>query len=372
MRDEKIVESYNKIVPDEEAKNRMYTNILEHKNKDLDTNRTFCIRKEFRMKKMAVAIMMLICICLISGTGYAAYKWLNSKEAAEAIGDKKLAQYFGKKESDIEVQESGEYRIAYLGTVSGKDISDIDLDENKKKTYAAIAVERKDGKPMKEDSDIVVASPFIKGIDPNELNIYTMGGGVTWKIIDGVYYAIAECDDLQMFADKGMYLAAMDGPCMKEGYTFDQQSGQITAKESYQGLNALFEVKLDPSKADAKKAKAYLERLKNGESDNDGYTESTDVSVDEKKIEGIDLNNTKDVLKHSKYLKDSEKELIPDKEGMVTYSYKGEFEVNSMVSQLVEGKSDLNILYGDEKDYTVEIIKKDGKIYGRTYEFLGK
>lgn len=371
MRDEKIVESYNKIVPDEEVKTRMYANILEHKKKDLSTRTTFYTRKEFRMKKVAVAVMMLLCICLISGTGYAAYKWLNSKEAAGEIGDKKLAEYFGKKDSDIQVQESGEYRIAYLGTVSGKDISDIDLDENKDKTYAALAVERKDGKPMKEDSDIVVASPFIKGVDPNELNIYTMGGGVTWKIIDGVYYAIAECDDLEMFADRGMYLAAMDGPCMREGYTFNQKNGEITAKESYQGLNALFKVDLDSSKADAKRANDYLEKLKKN---SDEYTESTVESIDGEKTEGIDLNDTKDVLKYSKYLKDSEKELIPDKEGMVTYSYKEEFEVNSMVSQLAEGQSDINILYGDEeeKDYTVEIIKKDGKIYGRTYEFLGK
>ncbi|MDO4943406.1 MAG: hypothetical protein Q4E73_11320, partial [Lachnospiraceae bacterium] len=195
-----------------------------------------------------------------------------------------------------------------------------------------------------------------------------------WKTIDGVYYAIAECDDLQIFADKGVYLAAMDGPCMREGYTFDQKSGEITAKESYQGLNALFEVNLDSSKADTQKAKEYLEKLKNRENDNDGYTESTAVSVDEEKEKDIDLSDTEDILKHSKFLKDSEKELIPDKEGMVTYSYKGEFEVNSMVSQLAEDKSDLNILYGDEeeKNYTVEIIKKDGKFYGRTYEFLGK
>ncbi|MDO4942775.1 MAG: hypothetical protein Q4E73_08080, partial [Lachnospiraceae bacterium] len=193
-----------------------------------------------------------------------------------------------------------------------------------------------------------------------------------WKTIDGVYYAIAECDDLQIFADKGVYLAAMDGPCMREGYTFDQKSGEITAKESYQGLNALFQVSLDSSKADEKKAKDYLEKLKNKESDSDDYTESTAVSVDEEKTKGIDLNDTKDILKYSKYLKDSEKELTPDKDGMVTYSYQQKFEVNAMVSQLVEGKSDISILYGDGGDYTVEIIKKDGKFYGRTYEFLGK
>lgn len=365
MKNEKIVKSYDKILPEDKVEKEILDCILEENRSKFWRGKRAGVGKEMFMKKTIAMILLGICLVTVSGSVYAAYRWLTAKQAAETIGDKKLAKYFGTIKDDIQVQETKNYRVAFLGTVNGKNISGQILDEKNDKTYAAVAVERKDGKPMKESPSDIVISPFIQGVHPEDFNIYEMGGGATYKIIDGIYYAIAECDDLQIFAKQGVYLGVMDGPCMKTGYVFDQKTGEIKRNKNYKGLNALFDLKLDRSKADEKAAKEYLNRIENKKDIEESVNESTNKNVD--------WNHPQDILKHSKFFKDSEKELTSDKDGMLNYSYKNKFEVTVMKDQIKENVSDLNIISGEKEgqEYVVEIYYKNGKYIGRTYEFFG-
>ena len=71
----KIVDSFNKIKPDEKMKERMLSKIINSDNSTVESNLKNSIRKEFFMrKKSVVAAVVALCIMAVSGTAYAGYK----------------------------------------------------------------------------------------------------------------------------------------------------------------------------------------------------------------------------------------------------------------------------------------------------------
>ncbi|MCQ2491815.1 MAG: hypothetical protein MJ087_02105 [Lachnospiraceae bacterium] len=342
---ERIQNSYKKIAPCESEKDRMLQNIMNNKE---ETN----MRKLTNVRKIASVAVMVLCLLVVSGTTYAGVKWYQAKQIAERLGEKKLARYFG--ETNPVIKETGAYRIAFLGVVSGKNISSQMGDVNQKKTYAAVAVERKDGQDMTEE-DVVVISPFVKGVDPQLFNIYTLNGGAISTYMDGIYYGIADCTDLEIFADRGVYLGVMDGPAMKKAYIFDQKSGEITSDESYKGLNALFKIPLDKKLGDEKKAQAYLSGL------------SDQLENDE--AEGVDETNIDDVLAHATYMEGSRKEVKPDDAGMIHYVDK-DTGLDAMVHKetVVEGEKTYIISEDDNGKYVYVFEKEENKYFVSGYK----
>lgn len=59
--------------------------------------------------------------------------------------------------------------------------------------------------------DPFFVSPLIKGLKPWQVNITTMNGGYSEAVIDGIMYRLIECDGVEMFADRGVYLAVSNG-----------------------------------------------------------------------------------------------------------------------------------------------------------------
>jgi hypothetical protein len=89
-----------------------------------------------------------------------------------------------------------------------------------------------------------------------------MNGSYMGKVIDGVLYRIIECDNVELFADKDLYLAVSDTAFFsRNAYDYDEETGLITANAAYVGTNILFDLKLDSSKADPVKAEAYIKQL---------------------------------------------------------------------------------------------------------------
>ena len=102
-------------------------------------------------------------------------------------------------------------------------------------------------------------SPLIEGYDPMNFNVMTMDGAATWDVIDGVEYRIVECDNVEIFADHKLHLCVMDSTFYnKNAYNYDSQTGAITPNEEYEGMNLLFDLPLDASKADPDKVQEYL------------------------------------------------------------------------------------------------------------------
>lgn len=264
--EKKIKEAYMKIKMDETSRDRILDNIAGS-GEDRYKGR-------FRRGRLVKAAVLAACVCLSSGTVYAAYQWLNAGEVASMMGESVLAEKFNKTDTEIQVKEDNLYRATYLGEVSGKALSEMDIETDQDKTYLVMAIERTDEQEITYDESCdLIVSPFVKGIAPWRFNIYYLGGGAQSYISDNILYRIIDCPNVEIFADKGVYVGVVDGAPSSSSYQFDEESGEISSKPDYSGTNLLFELDLDKSKADSQQAEKLLKQIEDDANAEDGDEE---------------------------------------------------------------------------------------------------
>lgn len=222
---------------------------------------------------VVVAIAAFV-LCLSSVTVYAALMYLHPAEVAEEVKDAKLADVFLSEKATVinETQSYGEYHVTLLSIVSGEALSDHPYYSNgvisADRTYAVIAIEKADGSLMPDTSEesygelTFFASVLIDGYHPAIYNIASMSGNYTDITEEGILYRLLECDNVEIFADHKMYLCVSEGVFYNaEAYLYDETTGRIARNEAYEGLNALFDLPMDASKADSEKAGEYIAGL---------------------------------------------------------------------------------------------------------------
>ena len=284
----KIRKSYQKIKPTEGEKGIMLHRIKE----ELSTG-----RKHRSHRKIAVAACLCFGIFAASGTTYAAYRYMTTSEVATELDEPKLSKYFGKTQSEVKIQENDEYRAIYIGEVTGKNLSkDSDeqnndddestakIDENA--TYIVTALERKDGNPIELDES-VITTPFVKGVRPWQYNIYFMNNSAAITMKRGnTLYSLTYSGDIEIFADRGVYIAMTDNAPSADSYSYDEKTGEIAPVKDYKGMNFLFIVDLDKSRADSEKADRVLndsldEQNGGEETTNDDSSNPNELSTDD-------------------------------------------------------------------------------------------
>ena len=250
--------------PEKEPDNRLNQKIIQ-KSKETET----MIKKN---KKGMMAALVAVGVLMIGSlSAFATWKYLTPDQAAEQIfHDEALSKAFQGEDAIVvnETQEMGDYRVTFLGIVSGKNLSDYtdwkaeQIQEDK--TYAIIAIENRDGTPRPDVSDehygedAFFISPIISGLNPWEYSIMTMGGSYSEDVVDGIQYRLVECDNVEMFADRGLYLCVQSGTFYdNQAYSMDEATGAFTRNESYEGLNILFDLPIDESKADPAAAQVW-------------------------------------------------------------------------------------------------------------------
>ena len=256
-------------------------------------------RKRIRRRIPAAAIAAACMLILCSGTALAVYKYLTPAQVAEETEDGALQEAFlGNDAIQVnETQESGGFRITLLGSVAGKNISNfIPMDdntgkiENDDRIYTIVAIERMDGAQMPDMSaDNYGDTPFyvshyVHGLDPNQYSIMSMGGNYTEFVKDGIMYRLLEMDNIEMFADRGIYVGVNSGSFYDSAaYNYDAATGEISRNENYAGVNALFRLPVDTTKADPAAAEAYLKELQESWSTPDEPIEmgATDLELDD-------------------------------------------------------------------------------------------
>jgi len=153
-----------------------------------------------------------------------------------------------------------------------------------------------------------------------------MGGGYSTAVRDGVMYRMLEMDNIEMFADKGIYVGVSSGTFYdREAYRFDEGSGEISRNTDYKGVNALFTLPVDKSKADSAAAEAYLEKLRaewetpaEGSYDFQiGKADAADLAVEE----FMNKLTSENLDEYAAPVESTRKVLTPDKEGTVSYAY---------------------------------------------------
>ena len=134
------------------------------------------------------------------------------------------------------------------------------------------------------------ASPLMGGYQPAFYNIASMSGNYADITEDGVLYRLLECDNVEIFADHTLYLCIAEGVFYNtEAYNYDEVTGEISRNEEYEGLNALFLLPIDVSKADPVKAAEYISGF---EMESDIVEEK--VSVEEEILEPIVVDSKED------------------------------------------------------------------------------
>ncbi len=218
-------------------------------------------KEEICVKKNKILILAAA-VCLFSVSAFAAQKYFSAGEAAHMLGDDRLAEEFG--EESGEWESDGDYKARLLGVTSGENISSfvtMSEEANPERSYAVVAVERTDGRDMTYDDEMLI-TPLIEGLEPWKYNIYTMHGSYMGRIVDGVLYRIIDFDSIEYFGDRHIYMAVVSDMFFdKDAYYYDEDTGEISVNESYDGTNLLFDVKTDKSKADPVKAEEYLKQM---------------------------------------------------------------------------------------------------------------
>lgn len=162
---------------------------------------------------------------------------------------------------------------------------------------------------MDDEKDSYFVSPLIQGLEPWRYNIASMSGSYSQFMDNGILYRLIECDTIEIFADQKLYLCVTDTTFYPtEAFHFNEKTGTITEKQDYEGLNILFDLPLDASKADPEKAKAYADSLWAEDETSDDTTDTPSITAEE-------------VLEKGTVLQDSIQTVVPDEKGMLHYSY---------------------------------------------------
>lgn len=251
-----------------------------HSPFDNERNEFIMTKKNHSIKK--IAVLAAAALCVIGTTAFAAYSLLSARDVANSLGDSKLAQYFDKQGTVSDTVTDGDYKATVLGITSGENLSNFKSsvwEIFSERTYAVVAIEKTDGTAMTYDDEILV-TPLIQGLKPWQYNIFTMNGGYTADIIDGILYRIIEFDSIEYFADREVDMAILSEPFLNNtSYSFDEESGKISPKDDFEGTNILIKLNLDKSKANPQKAQEYLDNLNEKVKISDDEPESGNYNI---------------------------------------------------------------------------------------------
>lgn len=226
------------------------------------------IMKRHILKKAVAAAACIGLAALSSISVYAAYRYLSPSQIVNRVSSNTaLADVFESEDSIVinETQSTNGYTITLLALVSGVDLQlhvpeDISQPLSPSNTYAVVAIEKADGSEM-EYKDFCI-SPLINGLDFMVANNATLNTLLSFFEENGILYHFIECDNLEIFADRGVQLAVVDHFGQEtQAFYMDQTTGIYHKQEGYDKTNALFTLPLDKTKADTNAADEYIQHL---------------------------------------------------------------------------------------------------------------
>lgn len=317
------------LTPNEEPDVRLNQNIL------LQAKEANRMEKKSINKFAAVALSAALVLGIGSVSIYAAKKLMLPGEVAEDLNSGGILDAFSGEDAILinETQSYGGIDVTLYGVVSGKNLSEFKTESDDgihdDRTYAVVSIQKSDKTPLPSSSEdsysdySFLVSPYIQGLNPAFYNSFTLLGGYSELEKNGVYYRISECDNIEMFADHKIYLGVSQGTFYdNNAYCFDETTGYITRNEAYEGLNALFELPLDPLKADPKAAAKFVKSLES-EPNEDTETEAGDKTDTDQEVASFISKLTPETIEdYAKLVEDSVITAMPDEEGYFSYQYK--------------------------------------------------
>lgn len=225
---------------------------LEKENKIVNFSKT---------KKLAVTAAAAVALLVVSVS--AALVWLTPAQVAERHQQPLLAKAFEGPDA-IEINktvETGDFAVTLLGMVSGENLDVRNQDLDNAHTYAVLSLRRLDGEPLDNETfDFVhyTMTPLVAGCSPTAVNNWTLNAGASGFAQDGLYYYLLDTESIEMFADRTVYMAFYEGGAPNNSIFTVAEDGTISFAEDFTGVQALFELPLDPAKADPAAADAFV------------------------------------------------------------------------------------------------------------------
>lgn len=386
-------------------KNALHSDFVPDRGLDLQITQNAEKRERLgakRIRPILVFIMVFCALLFCSVVAFAAWKLLAPKDIALGYGDKQLAKAFESEDAILmdESQAYGDYTVTLLGTVSGKNITDFAAEGdnvNPDKTYATVAIARTDGTPIPGPSSAeygkppFFVSPLVQGLNPQKYNIVTMQGGYSEIVKDGILYRIIECDNVEIFADRRIYLCVTNSLFYdRDAYNYNKDTGEISVNNGYKGMNLLFDLPLNKDKANNDAAERYLKGLDKVCQDGSDAADKAvpqEVTGENKTISQGENDSedaepcglVKEILDNWTFV--SEQRSTPDEEGKVYFSFKKKnggssatiISVNELFAENETGysKDVWRTSDGDEHTYAFLTYRdENGEIIQYVYEIM--
>lgn len=238
-------------------------------------------RKPWRLLWRMVAAAALLCLLCAGGVAAAGYL-LRPEQVARQMDQNDLSALFaGPDAVEVnETQQANGYTVTLLGLTSGANATGYWSSRwegsapEPDRSYAVVAVRHTDGMPMgklSDGGDITLTnslvSPLLASSDCPlmEYNVFTMNGARSDLVSEGVRYILVETDSLEPFADRDPQLAViLDDEAsistLQKHYAQDPATGAITPDTAGTGSYLLFDLPIDPAKADPAKARQLQEQ----------------------------------------------------------------------------------------------------------------
>lgn len=238
------------------------------------TDNKITMKDWFLGKSKVFRIAIIFCVFLLAlSSTYSVYAIVkktfpSAGKALEDMGKTEIASYFdGSNTGDFkETGKDDTYTYTLLGVTEGQRLDGSNKGEEG--FFAVVVIQKNDGTKLtlseyNSDNQYHFISPLIQGLKPWKYNLASMNGRVSMVEQDDVIYVLIECDEINYFADRTIYLCISDTfVYSSNAYNYDEETGDISRNENYPGLNLLFEIPMDESKADEEKANEYIERMK--------------------------------------------------------------------------------------------------------------
>lgn len=215
-------------------------------------------------KTKKIAVLIAACLALLIVSVSAAVLLLSPSEVAELHDQPLLAEAFNSKDAIRidETVESGDYAITLLGLVTGENLDVLNQDLDNAHTYSVLALQRLDGEPLETQTfDFMqyTMTPLVAGYAPTAVNNWTLDAFASGCAKDGVYYYLLDTQSVEMFAGHTVYMAFYEGMAPNNSIFTVADDGSIAFAEDFEGVQALFTLPLDASKADPAAADTFVE-----------------------------------------------------------------------------------------------------------------
>lgn len=221
-------------------------------------------KETLKMKRMKRPAAIVAAAVLLMVSASAVALRLSASQAADRMGQHTLARAFENNNAVAvnETVESGGYAITLMGLTSGANLDEWSSDVDTARTYAVVALDRLDGTPLERETfDFIshTVTPLVSGYAPWVVNNWTLDSLATGTAVDGTFYFLLNTSDLNVFADRTVYLAFYEDGFAPSAEKFVMaEDGSIAFAEDYRGAHALFTLPLDPGLADPAAAEALV------------------------------------------------------------------------------------------------------------------